>query len=36
MAILHNKKKTFKINIDTIINQFNADSTQSGRILQIT
>jgi hypothetical protein len=35
MAILH-IEKTFKINFDTIIDKFNADSTERGRRLQLT
>lgn len=35
MAILH-IEKTFKININTIIDQFDADSTERGKILQLS
>jgi len=34
MAILHTED--FKMNFDTIIDQFNADSTEIGRRFQFT
>jgi hypothetical protein len=34
MTILH-IEKTFKVNFNTIINQFDADSTEKGRRLQL-
>jgi hypothetical protein len=35
MAILH-IEKTFKINFDTIIGQFDTDSTERGRRFQLS
>jgi hypothetical protein len=35
MAILHTEK-TFKINFNTIIDQFDADSTERGRMFQLS